>query len=290
MVSVDLKGRPIISSLVDVLWFEWFGVNIEEIIKLKCNNHNLGNLIGCPPNLKKIECDNNYITTLCHVPRSVIQLSAYHNNITSLLGCPPNLEYLNCGHNPIVNLDHAPHSLRDLEIMDCYNITELPHYPPNLTYLAMWHVNVQSLFGIPPTVTHLYVMGTYLTSLKYIPRNLIELDISYTDVPNYKDVPSTVKIFNRMRTGNNDTIYGKYPDPEWHNLSIEQIHMKNLKSKITQLNKPLLSHQNKLLYRTWVSYFDTPNDENIAKQSLLLFNSVNFVGVSHPQNLHNLSG
>jgi hypothetical protein len=40
----------------------------------------------------------------------------------------------------------------------------------------------------------------------------------------------------------------------------------------------LLSNRNKTTYKTWVSYFDTPNDDDIAKHALLLFKTTTISG------------
>jgi hypothetical protein len=59
-------------------------------------------------------------------------------------------------------------------------------------------------------------------------------------------------------------------DTEWP-LSCEQIHQKNIQLRINKMNKLKLLHRRKIIYNCWVSYFDTPNDDDIAKHAILLY-------------------
>jgi regulator of RNase E activity RraB len=58
---------------------------------------------------------------------------------------------------------------------------------------------------------------------------------------------------------------------DWQNLSLDQIKIKNIRQQLQTLNIPLIINRNKIIYNTWVSYFDTPNNDDIAKHALLLF-------------------
>jgi hypothetical protein len=62
---------------------------------------------------------------------------------------------------------------------------------------------------------------------------------------------------------------------EWLNLSNTQIVEKNIKNKINKINKSVIMNRNMVIYNTWVLYFDTPNDDDIAKHAILLFNQIN---------------
>jgi regulator of RNase E activity RraB len=84
-----------------------------------------------------------------------------------------------------------------------------------------------------------------LTSLRYAPPNLEELTSSCNQLTS-----------------------------DWQNLSIEQINIKNINHQLYTLKKLTLINRNKLIYNTWVSYFDTPNDDHIAKHALLLFKQI----------------
>jgi hypothetical protein len=63
------------------------------------------------------------------------------------------------------------------------------------------------------------------------------------------------------------------------------IHIKNMQINLNKLNKSILINRKKRIFDTWVEYFDTPNDDNIAKHALLLYD-----GILNSQNLHDLSG
>jgi hypothetical protein len=59
--------------------------------------------------------------------------------------------------------------------------------------------------------------------------------------------------------------------PEWNNLTLEQIHTKNIQIIFQTIHKPITRNRNKIIFNTWVEYFDAPNDDDIAKYSAWAF-------------------
>jgi hypothetical protein len=62
---------------------------------------------------------------------------------------------------------------------------------------------------------------------------------------------------------------------EWRNLSLERVHIKNMKLDLAHIRTIFIKQRSRHIYKTWVSYFDTPNDDNIAKHALLLYKQIN---------------
>jgi Leucine-rich repeat (LRR) protein len=148
---------------------------------------------------------------------------------------------LNCTGNQLTSLQYAPPNLE--EIYCTYNqLTSLQYTPPNLKKLYCYNNRLTSLQYAPPNLEFLDCTNNRLTSLQYTPPNLKKL-----------------------------YCYNNPLQPHWQNLSLNQIKIKNLNRQLITLNAPILKNRHKLIYNTWVSYFDTPNHDNIAKHALLLF-------------------
>jgi regulator of RNase E activity RraB len=62
--------------------------------------------------------------------------------------------------------------------------------------------------------------------------------------------------------------------PDWGRLTLDQIKMKTIKNQFAKLNITLKTNRNKIIYNMWVSYFDTPNDDDRAKHAMLLFKNI----------------
>jgi hypothetical protein len=101
-----------------------------------------------------------------------------------------------------------------------------------------------------------------LTSLEYTPLNLEVLYCWRNQLRTLYYAPLNLKTISYT----NNPI-----QPDWQNLSLDQIKIKNLKRLVIKINRPMIRNRDKLIYDNWVSYFDTPNDDNIAKQAILMF-------------------
>jgi hypothetical protein len=122
-----------------------------------------------------------------------------------------------------------------------------------------------SLRYAPSSLPMLFCSFNQLTSLRYAPYKLTILTCDNNRLNSLLYVPPKLCIF-------------KYSDNpislEWQNLQCEEICPKIIQSGIKKINKLKVLHRRKIIYNCWVSHFDTPNDDNIAKHALLLWSSV----------------
>ena len=69
-------------------------------------------------NLKTFFCQNNKLTKLPELPKSLRYLSCHHNQLTLLPELPKSLQYLHCYNNNLTELPELPKSLK---ILYCTN-------------------------------------------------------------------------------------------------------------------------------------------------------------------------
>jgi hypothetical protein len=131
----------------------------------------------------------------------------------------------------------------------------------------------------------LSVGANQITSLRYLPVNLIELKIDDNLLTSLKYISKTIKklscgnnkLKSLMYTPNVDdiTYWGNPLKKSWKNLTIDEIKTKSnycaYRKAFHILAKVKNKQQKHNIFRTWVSYFDTPNADGVAKQALLIF-------------------
>jgi hypothetical protein len=65
-------------------------------------------------NLKYLDCYNNQLISLEHLPISLQILNCLYNNLITLDNLPIHLIKLNCRNNQLLSLDHLPNGLKVL--------------------------------------------------------------------------------------------------------------------------------------------------------------------------------
>jgi Leucine-rich repeat (LRR) protein len=78
---------------------------------------------------------NNYIFSICELPKSLIKLDCYFNRLCSLPKLPSSITRINCSSNKLILLPKLPNSLK---FLDCsYNkLILLPEIPNSLEYIS----------------------------------------------------------------------------------------------------------------------------------------------------------
>jgi hypothetical protein len=124
-------------------------------------------------------CENNELTSLPELPKSLIKLYCYDNKLTSLPELPKSLRKLYCYDNKLTSLPELPKSLR---MLGCYSnqLTSLPELSESLIKLYCNNNQLSSLPELPEYLRTLLCENNKLTSLPELPKSLIEL-FSYSN-------------------------------------------------------------------------------------------------------------
>jgi hypothetical protein len=105
-----------------------------------------------------------------------------------------------------------------------------------------------------------------LLSLRYAPLNLKTLFCDNTSLASLEYLPPNVQQVSGYNSGH---------DPRWWYLKYLQVNLKDMQMRHEILNMPGLINRKRIIYKTWVSYFDTPNDDDVAKHAIMLFKGLN---------------
>lgn len=109
--------------------------NYDDVILMSCDDNKLTQLPPLPKSLKKLYCRWNLLTSLPELPKSLTIIFCNQNQLTSLPELHKGLESLCCSDNQLTSLPKLPSSLEDLY---CSNnqLTSLPKLPGSLDYLS----------------------------------------------------------------------------------------------------------------------------------------------------------
>ena len=86
--------------------------NYHEIKYIRCNNNQLTVLPQLPKSLEILDCFNNQLTTLPQLPNLLEKLICWKNQLTALPPFPNSLQYLDCDNNQLTALPQFPNSLQ----------------------------------------------------------------------------------------------------------------------------------------------------------------------------------
>lgn len=128
-----------------------------------------------PPNLERIDCNNNYFP-LPPFPASLRRAGLSFSNIASLPALPAGLTWLRCTNTWLTGLPPLPEGLDTLECH--YNqLTSLPALPTTLTYLSASGNELSTLPALPASLRWLSCADGVLTSIPVLPDSLEWLEV-----------------------------------------------------------------------------------------------------------------
>ena len=158
------------------------GITGED--SLSVLSQNISDLTGIEyfTGLIYLNCSDNPLTGpgLPTLPPNLIKLYCYINQLTSLPALPANLLVLYCTDNFLTGLPTLPSTLTGL-YCSANQLTSLPVLPNSLKYLLCGDNQLNNLPAFPPTLLYLYCQNNLLTTLPSLPDYL-----SYFDCRNNK--------------------------------------------------------------------------------------------------------
>jgi Leucine-rich repeat (LRR) protein len=122
-------------------------LNNQDVV-LDLTDSDLEELPELPPNLKKLFCSGNRLTSLPPLPDTLELLVCGWNKLTELPQLPARLEELQCENNNLTSLPVLPNTLIVLNCED-NQITELPQIPFRLTHLNARNNPIVKLTNLP---------------------------------------------------------------------------------------------------------------------------------------------
>ena len=162
-------------------------ISADTLEILICADNCIKDLPNLPPNLKVLNCSNNFIKFMHYFPVGLEILICCKNGITELFNLPPQLKLLKCtGNYDLRIIECFPKSIKVL-ICDKYaisNINELESsiekvYDPdeyryrNMPNLINLSVSVSEMNNLPQTLKILYCTHNTITELNNrFPRNI----------------------------------------------------------------------------------------------------------------------
>ena len=187
------------------------------VTEIDVNSKNITSLKGIEffPNLKKLDCGHNRLTSLDVSKNTVLQeLVCWENQLTSLdVSQNPALQKLNCGHNRLTSLDVSKNT--ELTYLKCsYNrLTELDvSKNTELTYLDCGYNRLTELDVSQNTkLTALYFVSNKITSLQA--DNCTNLTVIFTGSNKYK-----VEVYKKTRILDPSILPGNFDISRVRNL------------------------------------------------------------------------
>jgi Leucine-rich repeat (LRR) protein len=156
---------------------------------LDLSNNQLVELPELPDCLQALWCYNNCLTHLPGLPESLSHLYAHDNEIETVTRFPHHLQFLSLHHNQLQSLPTLPETLVSLH---CENnrMERLPPLPANLRHLYCFDNPLKELpTPLPTQLRHLYCQRTHLTSVPWLPSDLLKLNISNSPVTRICNLP-----------------------------------------------------------------------------------------------------
>jgi Leucine-rich repeat (LRR) protein len=165
-----------------------------DVYFLNLSNRNIRSISGIEgfTNLFNLLCNDNLLTTIPVLPRTLTNLDCSGNSIASLTTAvlPSGLRVLDCSNNDISSLSNLPSSILNLR---CENnaLTSLGNIPPNLYYLGCSRNGLSRLTNLPSSLTTLECNFNQLTSISFIsPSNLATLSCVHNELTSLPSLPS----------------------------------------------------------------------------------------------------
>jgi hypothetical protein len=157
-----------------------------------CEDNELTSLPELPKSLIKLTCYDNKLTSLPELPESLIKLYCYDNKLTSLPELPKSLTWLYCYDNKLTSLPELPKSLIKLY---CYDnkLTSLPELPKSLIKLTCYDNKLTSLPELPESLRGLYCYNNKLASLPELPESLRGLYCYNNKLASLPELPKSLK-------------------------------------------------------------------------------------------------
>ncbi|WP_213290868.1 NEL-type E3 ubiquitin ligase domain-containing protein [Bradyrhizobium sp. sGM-13] len=143
-----------------------------ELRRLNVDNNQLTNLPDLPADLQRLYASNNRLTSLPDLPAGLRRLYAISNGLTSLpADLPPGLRRLNVDNNQLTSLPDLPAGLQRLNV-DYNQLTNLPEpLPAELEWLSVTHNQLTSLPEMVPA--ELLWLGASNNQLTSVPETLL---------------------------------------------------------------------------------------------------------------------
>ncbi|HUM47961.1 MAG TPA: hypothetical protein PLD84_13605, partial [Chitinophagales bacterium] len=141
--------------------------------------------------LVNLFCQDNLLTTLPKLSKTLLYLGISNNQFTEVPALPPNLGQLYCSNNFIDSLPQLPLSLN---VLSCGNnfITEINISFPGLTYLGVQNNLLTSLPPLPVSLKNLVCGGNMITALPVIPSGLLSLVCNDNLLTSLPELPATL--------------------------------------------------------------------------------------------------
>ena len=92
-------------------------------------------------------CDENQLTSLTYLPKTLVHLDCSDNKLTSLPNLPESLLQLDCCENKLIYLPKLPETLLSLEC-DINQLTHLPNLPENLRCLYFYNNPIYEVINV----------------------------------------------------------------------------------------------------------------------------------------------
>ncbi|KRR00053.1 NEL-type E3 ubiquitin ligase domain-containing protein [Bradyrhizobium valentinum] len=143
-----------------------------ELRRLNVDNNQLTSLPDLPADLQRLYASNNRLTSLPDLPAGLRRLYAISNGLTSLpADLPPGLRRLNVDNNQLTSLPDLPAGLQRLNV-DYNQLTNLPEpLPAELEWLSVTHNQLTSLPEMVPA--ELLWLGASNNQLTSVPETLL---------------------------------------------------------------------------------------------------------------------
>lgn len=168
------------------------GITNEDSLSIL--SQNISDLTGIEyfTGLAYLNCSDNPLTGLPGLPTlppNLVKLYCYLNQLSSLPALPPNLLVLYCTDNFLTSLPSFPSTLSGL-YCSSNQLTVLPVLPNSLKYLLCDDNQLTSLPPLPSTLLYLYCQNNMLTTLPSLPDYLSYFDCRNNNISCFPVFPS----------------------------------------------------------------------------------------------------
>jgi len=174
---------------------------MDKVKILYLSNKNLSKLpnLSSYVNLEYLLCENNRLTSLDYIPKSVTHLYCSNNMLRTIDNLPKNITHLYCSKNMLTSLDKLPNSITNL---DCSNnlLTSLDKLPESIQCLWCYKNILKSLNNLPKSLNHLICYDNKIESLAVLPESITFLSCKLNNF-NYpfEETLTNIKIYNKCR-------------------------------------------------------------------------------------------
>lgn len=194
--------------------------NFDKFLKLKKLNMETNKVSGLfifPPNIVKLNISDNDISSINNVPMSLTHLDVSNNNLQSFPENHNYLKQLNCSNNDLFAIGfQSCLRLEELTISNNNKLINVYAYglPLSLKCLDASHCNIKTFVNTSQYIEYINLSGNPLDTRLAVNgcHKLKELDISYTDIIEIKELPLNLGKINI--SGCNKLLWvNKYQQP-----------------------------------------------------------------------------